>query len=109
MEFVAPDLLVAEIGNIVWKKTRFQGLTRADAEKIVAAFRDLRIELVSARELLDSAFQIAMAHQRTVYDALYVALSAREQCGYITADEKLATALRKDFPNTLWVADWSVK
>jgi predicted nucleic acid-binding protein len=31
LTLIAPDLLSAEIGNIVWKKYRFQGLGKADA------------------------------------------------------------------------------
>ena len=35
LTLIAPDLLAAEIGNIVWKKYRFQGLVKADAEQII--------------------------------------------------------------------------
>lgn len=91
--FIAPDLLAAEIGNIVWKKCRLHGLTREDAEQIIAAFRELNIELVPTITLLEEALRIAMTYERTVYDALYIALSARERCVYITADERLVNAV----------------
>lgn len=104
----APDLLAAEIGNIVWKKYRLQGLAKTDAEQIIAAFRDLEITLISSAELLEKAFQIAMAHERTVYDSLYIALSEREQCVFITADERLVNAVNKTFPKVVWVANWRV-
>ena len=45
LTLIAPDLLAAEIGNIVWKKYRLQGLATADAEQIIAAFRELNIEI----------------------------------------------------------------
>jgi predicted nucleic acid-binding protein len=35
LSLLAPDLLAAEIGNIVWKKQRFQGLSAADGQLIV--------------------------------------------------------------------------
>lgn len=53
------------------------------------AFQELRIEMVSATELLEKALRIAMLCERTAYDSLYIALSVREQCIYLTADEKL--------------------
>jgi predicted nucleic acid-binding protein len=41
---LAPDLLYAEVGNIVWKKHRFQGLAAEDAQEILAAFRLVTFE-----------------------------------------------------------------
>jgi len=108
LTMVAPDLLAAEIGNIIWKKYRFQGLAKADAEQIITAFRELNIELTPTVELLEEALRIAMTHERTVYDSLYIALSEREKCVYITADERLANAVSKSFPKTVWVANWSL-
>lgn len=85
-----------------------QGLAKEDAEQIIATFRALHIELVSATELLEEALQIAMTYERTVYDALYIALSVREECVYLTADEKLVNAVSKAFPNTVWVGRWTL-
>jgi predicted nucleic acid-binding protein len=108
LTLIALDLLAAEIGNIVWKKYRSQGLVKTDAEQILTAFRALNIELTPTLELLEAALQIAMTHERTVYDSLYIALSVREQCVHLTADERLVNAASRSFPNTRWVAQWSV-
>jgi predicted nucleic acid-binding protein len=94
------------VGNIVWKKQRFQGLAAADAYLIIDAFRMLTFSLTSSATLLDEAVRLAITHQRTVYDALYVALSVREQCRYVTADERLVNAIGAVFPNVLWVVNW---
>jgi predicted nucleic acid-binding protein len=103
---IAPDLLAAEIGNIVWKKYCFQGLAKADAEQIITSFREVDIEFTPAAELLSEALRIAMIHERTVYDSLYIALSERENCDYITADKRLVNEMSKSFPKTVWVANW---
>jgi len=103
---IAPDLLAAEIGNIVWKKYRFQGLAKADAEQIITSFREVDIEFTPAAELLSEALRIAMIHERTVYDSLYIALSERENCDYITADKRLVNEMSKSFPKTVWVSNW---
>lgn len=105
---MAPDLLAAEIGNIVWKKYRFQGLAKEYAEQIITAFRELNIELTSNTELLVETLRIAMTHERTLYDSLYIALSERENCVYITADQRLVNAMSKSFPKTVWVTNWSL-
>jgi predicted nucleic acid-binding protein len=48
--------------------------------------------------LIDSAFQIATAFERTVYDCLYVALAVHSNAQLITADERLANSLAAQFP-----------
>src|ERR671939_766934 len=71
LSFLAPDLINAEFGNIVWKKHLFQGLDASDAQDILDRFRQVRFKLTPAAALLEDAYQIAVAHRRTVYDALY--------------------------------------
>jgi excisionase family DNA binding protein len=106
LSFLAPDLLNAEFGNILWKKHAFQGLGADDARDILTAFRALQFTFVPTESLLRDAFRISLSHRRTVYDSLYVALSVREGCQLVTADEKLANAISTTFPNVVWVADW---
>jgi predicted nucleic acid-binding protein len=103
---LAPDLLYAEIGNIVWKKHRIQGLAADEANEIIEEFQDLMFEMTSNADLLENAYRIATEQQRTVYDALYIALSVREGCQCVTADEKLVNAVKNAYPNVIWLADW---
>lgn len=37
---------------------------------------------------------------------LYLALSEREGCRFVTADERLANAVRAALPDVVWLADW---
>jgi len=106
MSLLAPDLINAEFGNIVWKKHIFQGLSAADADTVIDDFRKLTFELTSTAELLADAYQLAVTHRRSVYDALYLALSVREGCQFVTADEKFANAIAGAFPKVIWVANW---
>jgi predicted nucleic acid-binding protein len=98
---LAPDLIYAEVGNIVWKKQRFQGLAAADAYLTIEAFRMLTLSLTPSATLLDEAVRLAITHQRTMYDALYVALNIRERCRNVTANERLVNAIGAVFPNVL--------
>jgi predicted nucleic acid-binding protein len=41
---------------------------------------------------------IATAFQRTVYDALYVALAVTSKAQFVTADERLANAMAAHLP-----------
>jgi predicted nucleic acid-binding protein len=106
ISFLAPDLINAELGNIVWKKHIFQGLAASDAQDILDKFRRLQLTFTPTAELLEAAYKIAVAHRQTVYDALYLALSVRENCQCVTADEKLLNAVSSTFPNLIWLANW---
>jgi predicted nucleic acid-binding protein len=106
LTLLAPDLLYAEVGNIVWKKHRFQGLAAVDAEEVLAAFRLVTFSVTSCAVLLEEAYRLAVTHQRTVYDAMYLALSLREHCRWVTADERIVNALGATFPQIIWVANW---
>jgi len=106
LTFIAPDLMYAEVGNIAWKKHQFQGLSAADAQQIISEFQAIQFATTPNAQLLNDAYRLAVAHQRTVYDSLYLALSEREQCQFVTADERLFNAVRTSFPNVVWLAHW---
>lgn len=107
LSLLAPDLIYAEVGNVVWKLRRFQGISQADAADIIDIFQSINLAITPSSKLLASAYQIASTYQRTVYDSLYIALSLRQGCSLITADEKLANSVRSSLPNVLTLSDWS--
>lgn len=104
---LAPDLIYAEVGNIIWKYQRFQGLATNDALEILNQFKSLGFLVFPISHLLEDAYSVAINHQRTVYDSLYLALSLREQCRFVTADQKLVNAVGSSFPNAIWIGEWS--
>ena len=105
-EFLAPDLIYAEYGNIIWKKQFFQGFDAVDAAFALEGFRQIPFTLTSAKVIFDDAFKIAVEYQRSFYDSLYLALSVKENCGFVTADKKFYNAVKKDFSRTILLADW---
>lgn len=90
---LAPDLLVSEVGNALWKKIGRAEITAIEARTVLSALARVPIEIVPASSLVEAALEIAVAHRRTVYDALYVALAVARTCVFVTADERLANAL----------------
>ena len=101
---LAPDLLVPELGNVLWKKVRRGELTAAEAEAIANTFTiHPPLILRPSALLLPSALDIANQYDRTVYDALYVALAVAERARLVTADDRLCQALAGT-PLAPWVA-----
>ena len=56
LSLVAPDLINAEVGNIVWKKQILQGLGGEDAKAVIDAFRKLEIAFTPTAQLLGDAY-----------------------------------------------------
>jgi predicted nucleic acid-binding protein len=107
LSFLAPDLFVAEFYNVIGKKYARGVLDATDAQSILDAFRCLNFDLSPMIDLLDDAFRIAMKHRRSVYDSIFIALSIRESCQCVTADEKVANAVGSSFSNLVWLPNWT--
>lgn len=106
LTLLAPDVINAEVGNIVWKKHNKGELLVPEAQTIIVDFLVVELELTPTADLLSDAYQIAVTYKRTVYDAMYMALAAREQCPFVTADEKLFNAVSTAIPQVILLRDW---
>jgi predicted nucleic acid-binding protein len=95
---LAPDLIGAEIGNVLWKAARHQRISRIEAENSLRRFMDIEIQLMPAADLLVQSLQIAATCDRSFYDSLYVAMALSTKTELITADERLVNALGSRFP-----------
>jgi predicted nucleic acid-binding protein len=98
VRFIVPDLFWAEFANVLWKATRQRGWPLAASEASLRTVAERAFPTVPSLSLLEDAFAIATALDRTVYDALYVALAMRFKSQLITADEALANALAAHMP-----------
>ena len=92
-DYLAPELLFAETGNVVWKKVRRGELTTDEGTRLVTDLSAVGVETVSMRGLLPDAYALADGAGITVYDAVYLALAVRLESQVITGDERLARRL----------------
>jgi predicted nucleic acid-binding protein len=98
VRFVVPDLFWAELGNLFWKAVRQERCSPTAAQAALVDLRERKLPTISSVILLDLAFPIALAFNRTVYDSLYVALAVYSKAQLVTADERLAKALAAELP-----------
>jgi predicted nucleic acid-binding protein len=94
-ELHAPDLLLPEFGNCLWKKWRLGELTETETRSILRAFGKVPIGIHSSEVLLEAALELALHTARTVYASLYVSLAMLLECPFVTADQRLVSALRR--------------
>ena len=93
-DLVAPELLVAEFGNVLWKKVRRGELAGAEAAEIADAFvRACPVKLRASLPYSALALDLALRFERSVYDAFFLAVAVADGGSYVTADERLVNAL----------------
>ena len=94
-KLIAPDLIVAECANVLWKKTQRGELTPREADLAARLLERVDIELAPTRGLLAAATRIALAIAHPAYDCIYVALALARQTRYVTADQRLVDKLAR--------------
>ena len=94
-ELHAPELLLPEFGNILWKKCRNDDLDENVAISAISSLRSLHIITHSNEALLEPAFQGAQETGQSVYDWTYLSLAISLNCKFVTADRKFYIGLRK--------------
>jgi predicted nucleic acid-binding protein len=90
---LAPDIILPELGNVLWKKLRRGELKLEDSRLIAGNLADnFPVILVESRDLMPAALEIAASSNITVYESLYLALAVVSKATMVTADRSLAEA-----------------
>jgi predicted nucleic acid-binding protein len=88
------DNALAECLNVIWKhSTLLKDINSEDAKSAVQYLLKVyeRLTIVKTLDLSEQTMTIAQTLKLPIYDALYVALSQRENGTLYTTDKKLAT------------------
>jgi predicted nucleic acid-binding protein len=92
---IAPSLVIAEIGNALWKRVIRGDVDRSDASaalQIAVAHFD---SIVSVDQLAARAMELAVDLRHPIYDCLYLALAERERVPIVSADARLLSAAKR--------------
>jgi predicted nucleic acid-binding protein len=100
------DLAFPEVANAIWKRQRRTLITLDEARRFLNALTKIPVRVEPAARVLGSAFEIAARYDRSVYDALFAALTQELALRGVTADEPLANALHSDFPQVVLLRDF---
>jgi predicted nucleic acid-binding protein len=91
---IAPELIVAELGNAIWKRARRQEIPAAKAVEAISQAIRMIDRLYPLEGLAVRATAIAISLNHPIYDCFYLALAEREQLKIATADDRLANLAR---------------
>ena len=97
-ELLAPDVFSVEIAHALTRAERQKRITAGEAIILWSDVLTTPPQLIRHRPLLPRAIAISSAARIGVYDCLYVALAERENCEFVTADDKLIKNLQGQFP-----------
>lgn len=88
----APDLILTEAANVVWKKARRHEIANAQPYLEELARLPDAVALHPSADLVAHAATIALEIDHPVYDCLYLACAEAEEAPLVTADSRLCDA-----------------
>ena len=95
---LAPELMLSEVANTLWKLHRAGNLNGLDPQLLLADARDLVDQIEPDRHLQVEALSLACHLNHPVYDCLYLALARREAATLLTADRRLQSLAAQVLP-----------
>ncbi len=93
-ELWAPESLRAELVNVLWLWVRHRGVPPEIAREALQDAESLVTGFVPISELWETALDLAVAHDHSPYDTLFVALAMKQGTTVVTDDE----GMRRRFP-----------
>ena len=88
-ELLAPDLIWAELGNVLWRKHRRRELDGRTWSRLLRDFSRVPVKFHASEHWVEGALGLAIRYGVTVYDGLYLALAVGTGCRLVTADQGL--------------------
>ena len=98
-KLVAPDFVLIEVGNVLWKKAQRRELRAEQAAAGIQALPTYFEQLVPSAPLLLRALAIAIDVGHPVYDCLYLACAESLEVTLVTADVRFAAMARAKVPS----------
>lgn len=100
----APELLICETANVLWRRARRGDMSDVDATRSLDRLMGLPIDFTPDRILARRALEIAKELAHPVCDCLYLALAIELDIAVVTADRRFhraASARRSYAPNVV--------
>lgn len=91
----APDLVLLEVAQVLWKRVRRDELSADDAMRGIGDLEAAAIRFFPSGSLVAQSLALALAHGFTAYDATYIALATRVGGTVVTNDAELHRRARE--------------
>ena len=94
----APDFLLIEAANVIWKKVRRQEIPDARPYLEELARMSDAVVLRPSSELVQRAAVLGLQLNHPVYDCVYLACAEAEAAPLVTADDRLSHLVQVESP-----------
>ena len=86
---IAPELLMVESANVLNRKRKMNEISETESVQLLTDVLSMPIRYFSHGPLIPTAFEIALDHGLTLYDALYLALASEQGAILFSADKAM--------------------
>jgi predicted nucleic acid-binding protein len=100
-ELIAPNLILPECANILWKKMRRGELTLPEARFAGRLIEGSDLQLRDMLPLFGPSVELSAELDHPAYDCTYLALALQENARFVTADDALVRKLGQATSPTL--------
>jgi predicted nucleic acid-binding protein len=104
IQLMAPRLFLEEVASALSKRCRRKELTAHQAREAFAFLEKRRPLSPEPPVLITEALTLALQHQISLWDALYLALAIEYGCVLFTADKRFHTSASRHYPFVRLVA-----
>ena len=101
----APALIDYEFVNAMWVAGKTGRISKDDRDDAVDNFLNIEMKKVGIEKFFKSILIFAAEHNRSCYDASYLALSETIGAPFVTSDKKLYNAVKAKVPLIIWIED----
>lgn len=92
-DLTAPDLILAETGNALWKKVLKREIGADQAQRSLRRLQR-SVDMTGSEPFAHAALAIALELSHPIYDCFYLALAEAADVPLITADIRLVRSCR---------------
>jgi predicted nucleic acid-binding protein len=86
---IAPELLLVESANVLDRKRKIDEISETESVQLLTDILSMPIRYFSHGPLIPAAFDLALQHSLTLYDAVYLALASEQGAIVFSADEDM--------------------
>lgn len=95
---LAPRQITDEVASTLSKLHRRKIITAVEAIQAYERFANRRPILIDGPALASCGFELALEHQISFWDSLYLALAAAQRADLVTADERFYRSVSRHYP-----------
>jgi predicted nucleic acid-binding protein len=92
---IAPELLLVESANVLDRKRKLNEISEDESIPLLKDMLSLPIRYFPHGSLISEAFDLALEHGLTVYDAVFLALASEKGAVLFTGDRDMQKAADK--------------